>query len=108
MNKKILVGALSLLMSLSAFAFALDLTLAKSQGLIGEQTNGYIGLVKNSTEAKVLAEDINTKRKDAYINLAKKNNLNLQDVEVLAGKKLIKKAASGEFVQSETGKWVKK
>jgi len=106
MNKKILVGALSLLMSLSAFA--LDLTQAKYQGLIGEQTNGYVGLVKESIEAKTLAKDINAKRKEAYIDLAKKNNLNLQDVEILAGKKLIKKATSGEFVQSETGKWEKK
>ena len=106
MNKKILVGAMSLLMSLSAYA--LDLTQAKSQGLIGEQANGYVGLVKESTEAKTLAEDINAKRKKAYIDLAKKNNLNLQDVEILAGKKLIKKAASGEFIQSETSKWVKK
>ncbi len=106
MNKKILVGALSFLMSLSAFA--LDLNQAKSQGLIGEQINGYIGQVKESTEAKALAEEINKKRKKAYIDLAKKNNLKLQDVEILAGKKLIKKAASGEFVQSETGNWVKK
>jgi len=106
MNKKILVGALSLLMSLSAFA--LDLTQAKSQGLIGEQANGYVGLVKNSAEAKLLVEDINAKRKEAYISLAKKNNLNLQDVEVLAGKKLTKKAEPGEFVQSATGEWVKR
>ena len=106
MNKKILVGALSLLMSLSAFA--LDLTQAKSQGLIGEQANGYIGLIKDSTEAKALIEDINTKRKEAYISLAKKNNLKLQDVEKLAGKKLTKKAVPGEFIQSATGAWVKK
>jgi uncharacterized protein YdbL (DUF1318 family) len=106
MNQKILVGALSLLMSLSAFA--LDLTQAKSQGLIGEQVNGYIGLIKESTEAKALLDDINTKRKEAYISLAKKNNLSLQDIEALAGKKLIKKAGSGEFVQSVSGSWVKK
>jgi len=106
MNKKILVGTLSLLMSLSAFA--LDLTQAKSQGLIGEQVNGYVGLVKESTEAKALVEDINIKRKEAYISLAKKNNLGLQDVEILAGKKLIKKAEPGEFIQSATGSWVKK
>ena len=106
MNTKILIGTLTLLMSLSAFA--LDFTQAKSQGLIGEQINGYIGQVKESTETKALAEEINTKRKKAYIDLAKKNNLKLQDVEILAGKKLIKKAEPGEFVQSEAGNWVKK
>jgi uncharacterized protein len=106
MNKKILVGTMSLLMSLSAFA--LDLTQAKSQGLVGEQSNGYVGLIKESTEAKALVDDINIKRKEAYISLANKNNLGLQDVEILAGKKLIKKAEPGEFIQSTTGSWVKK
>ncbi len=106
MKNKILVGALSLFMSLSAFA--LDLSQAKSQGLIGEQPNGYLGLIKASNEAKTLINDINKKRKVAYENVASKNNLSIKDVEQLAGQKLINKAGPGEFVQSPTGTWVKK
>ncbi len=106
MKTKILAGALSLLISLSALA--LDLAEAKSLGLIGEQTDGYVGLVKASPEAESLVVEINSKRKEAYIKIAAKNNLSVQDVATLAGKKLINKAEPGEFVQSETGKWIKK
>lgn len=40
-------------------AFALDLNSAKSQGLVGEQPNGYLGVVKATSEAVELVSDVN-------------------------------------------------
>ena len=39
-------------------AFALDLDSAKSQGLVGEQPNGYLGVVKATSEAVELVSDV--------------------------------------------------
>ena len=47
---------LSLLLATS-FAFAADLPTAKKQGLIGEQNNGYLGLVNNQAPAETPAEE---------------------------------------------------
>ena len=92
-------------MSFSAWAISLDD--AKNQGLVGEDSSGYLGLVVQNTEAKAVVDDINTKRKAQYLKLAKKNNLSLSQVEALAAAKTIEKTQSGHYVEVN-GNWVKK
>ena len=47
----------------SVAALALELDDAKNMGLVGEQPNGYLGLISaNSPEAAALVVDINAKR----------------------------------------------
>jgi uncharacterized protein YdbL (DUF1318 family) len=50
----------TLLFSFSAFA--LELTDAKEQGLVGEQSNGLLGVIEVSQQAADLVKDINAKR----------------------------------------------
>ena len=50
----------------SSLAMALDVGGAKAQGLVGEQPDGYLGVVKATPEAVSLAADINAKRREAY------------------------------------------
>lgn len=92
-------------MSFSAWAISLDD--AKNQGLVGEDSSGYLGLVVQNAEAKAVVDDINAKRKAQYLKLAKKNNLSLSQVEVLAAAKTIEKTQSGHYVEVN-GNWVKK
>ena len=86
---------------------ALSLDEAKQKGLVGENDNGYLGLVVNDTDAKILVADINTKRKSVYIKLAAENGITLQQVEKLAAKKGYDKTLSGHYLLVE-GQWVKK
>lgn len=51
-------------MSFSVWAMSLDE--AKSQGLVGENSSGYLGLVVQNTEAKAVVDDVNEKRKAQY------------------------------------------
>ncbi len=51
---------LLLTLILSFSAFALELSNAKEQGLVGEQRNGLLGVVQASPEAAQLVEDINS------------------------------------------------
>lgn len=98
-----LIGAVC--MSFSAWAISLDD--AKNQGLVGEDSSGYLGLVVQNSEAKAVVEEINAKRKAQYLKLAKKNDLSLAQVEALAAAKTIEKTKSGHYIEVN-GNWVKK
>lgn len=89
-------------------AQSLTLQQAQQQGLVGEQQDGYLGIVTQAPGVQTLVDDINLKRRQIYRDIARKNNINLQAVEALAGKKAIEKAGSGEIVQGNEGQWVKK
>lgn len=95
-------------MVLASPAFALDLQDAKSQGLVGEQLNGYLGIVKDAPGVQALVNDVNQRRKAKYQELATKNNIDLATVAKLAGNKAISKTSSGNYIQDPSGNWVKK
>lgn len=100
-----LLAGVTLFVSANAFADKLDD--AKLNGLIGENSNGYLGVVVSSPVIEALVKDINQKRKARYKQLANKNNLSLEQVEMLAAKKAYSKTAEGNFIWVD-GKWVKK
>lgn len=99
---------MALVLLLSGQVFALDIDGAKSQGLVGEQPDGYLGVVKATPEAVELSSDINQKRRQAYQRIAKQNGITLEQVSTLAGQKAIEKTPGGQYVKTPTGQWVKK
>ncbi|WP_419812267.1 YdbL family protein [Bacterioplanoides sp.] len=105
--KKLTVLLSAMLFSLSAWA--LDLGAAKSQKLVGEKSNGYLGLlVSSNTDAAALIAEINNKRKAKYQQIANKQNTQLANIEKIAGEKLTSKAkAAGQAYQDANGNWVK-
>ncbi|GAA5213487.1 YdbL family protein [Corallincola platygyrae] len=107
MMKRIGLFFATLLFSAALFA-AITLDAAKQQGLVGEQLDGYLGVVVASADVNALVADINTKRQEAYLKIAKKNQLTLEQVAMLAGKKAIDKTPTGQYVQAADGTWVKK
>ena len=100
----------ALLVALVSPAWAVGLHEAKAQGLVGEQPNGYLGLVKSDAPANVKAmmSEINAKRRQAYVAIAHRNKTELSVVEALAGKKAIDQTPPGQYVRLPSGKWVKK
>jgi len=88
--------------------WAIGLDEAKGQGLVGEQPNGYLEVVKADAAADVraLVADINAKRRQKYDEIAGKNQTSLQVVEALAGKTAIEKTPPGQYVKSPSGAWV--
>ena len=88
-------------------AFALDLSSAKSLGLVGETESGYLAKVSGDGEVTALVNEINAKRKAQYQNIARENGISLSNVELLAGKKAIEKTPAGQYVQV-AGSWLKK
>ena len=83
---------------------------AKAAGYIGEQLNGFLGLVKSDAPADVVAlvKSVNGKRKDGYAAIAKRNGTSVSAVAKLAGEKAIAKTSPGNYVQNAAGGWGKK
>ena len=99
-----------LALTLAIGAQALDVQEAKSAGWVGEQRNGYLGLVSSTApaDARDLVARINRERRTYYEQIAVKNQLQVQAVELLAADKAMQKTPSGQFVQAADGSWVKK
>jgi uncharacterized protein YdbL (DUF1318 family) len=94
----------------STSSWAMGLQDAKAQGLLGEQPNGYLGLVKANAPAEVknLMADINAKRKQEYQSIAQRNHTQLNVVETLAGKKAIERTPPGQYIRLPSGQWTKR
>ncbi|WP_445427276.1 YdbL family protein [Alishewanella sp. HL-SH05] len=109
---KLLVLSVLMAVSLPIMAMTLQQAMAalpnaKTQGLVGEQLNGYLGVINANSEADTIAKLINDARRAEYTRLAKDNNIAVADVEALAGQKAIERTQRGHFILLE-GKWVQK
>jgi uncharacterized protein YdbL (DUF1318 family) len=93
---------------LPTYALAVSIDEAKSQGMVGEQSDGYLGVVADSPDARAVVADINAKRKAKYEQVARDNNLELNAVETLAGQKAIEKTEPGNYIRVNGGAWRKK
>ncbi|WP_029407799.1 YdbL family protein [Thiomicrorhabdus sp. Milos-T2] len=112
--KPIHILLVTLLLSFSSPTWAMNLSTAmsqlssvKQQGLVGEQPDGYLGVIKNQNNAQNVTQLINQARKQQYNKLAKTHNISLSEIEALAGKKAIEKTPSGLYIKIN-GKWMKK
>ncbi len=103
---------LALLISMMAVSVAVasPLTQPKADGLIGEQANGYIGLVKQDVPANIkkLVNDVNAKRKAGYQKIASKQGTSLSEVERVGGNTAIEKTLKGNYIRDASGVWREK
>lgn len=93
------------LMMIAMPALALDLQGARSQGLIGEKTDGYISVLKSSKEVDELTAEVNAKRKAEYARISKENGQPVDVVAKLAAGQVIAKLPAGAMYQDASGNW---
>lgn len=106
-----LLTKLCLVVSLvfSGMVMASSLSDAKKAGFIGEQFNGYLGVVNSKDPAIVqLVKSTNQKRKARYQQIATKQKTSLAQVEQVAGKKAIAKTLPGNYIKLKGQGWKKK
>ena len=89
----------------ASLSFGADLDEAKRTGSVGERADGYLGLVNTSAPADIdaLLKQINNKRRAEYQRIAAANDLTLDQVQALAGKKAIEKTPSGGWILTNGG-----
>ena len=83
---------------------------AKDNCIVGEQSDGYLGVVDGAAAGEGVRREvrsINQQRKSAYAQLAARNGVTIEDTAALTGKKLVENAGSGQCVQLPDGSWVK-
>jgi uncharacterized protein len=80
---------------------------ARSQGLVGEKTDGYLGFVTAPGAAiKALVDDINIKRKAKYTEEALANGATVEEMAFRTGCRLIsEKTVAGEKYQAPDKSW---
>ena len=84
-----------------------ELPAMKQQGNLGEQQNGYLGVVNARGNANTVASLINDARRSEYTRIADQNSIAVADVEALAGKRAIERTPAGQYIQLD-GQWVVK
>lgn len=98
------VAALGFLMAASP-AFALSLHEARADGILGEKKDGYVAVLKKSTEADALAKEVNDKRRAEYTRISKDNGQPVSVVGALAAQQIVNNLGSGEKYQDASGSW---
>ena len=79
---------------------------ARAAGEVGEQPDGYLGLVGAGTPAlHALVGDINIKRKAAYTSQAAAAGATVQQLAFTSGCTLIEQTAAGEKYRAPGGVW---
>lgn len=100
-------GAIGLTLVSARSAFALDLDQARSQGLVGERFDGYVGIVQQAPGVSQLVDSVNAQRRRVYRDTASSTGQSLDVVERLAGERQIRRANPGWYVDTGSG-WQRK
>ncbi|MGY6636322.1 MAG: YdbL family protein [Erythrobacter sp.] len=79
---------------------------ARASGKIGEQADGYLGIVGTpTTELKKLVDDINIKRRALYSQKAQEYNVTIEAYALTSGCQAIYRTQPGEMYRTPEGKW---
>lgn len=107
--KRTLIAALfAVAIFISGEAFALELSQARAQGLVGEKLDGYIGAVAASADANALVADVNARRRAEYEKISKANGQPVSVVGKVAAENIINGLPGGSYYQTPSGIWTKK
>lgn len=101
------LGASGAMAQTSADKAAVDA--AKTQGTVGEQADGYLGVV-GGADASVSAAvaHINEGRAKAYAGIAAKTGVSVQQAGEATAAQLIAKLPAGAYYRTAGGSWVRK
>lgn len=104
------VLAAGMLAAVSAAAANPIIDEAKNQCLIGEQADGYLGVVAGESPSNAQRRemrDVNQQRKAVYTDLARRNGVSVEVTAQLTAEKLINQATPGQCVRNQQGRWIK-
>lgn len=80
----------------------------KAKGIVGESNKGFLEFMGESKEGAELVNDENSDRSKVYVAIAKKNSSTPELIQKRRAAKLAERAAKGDWIQDESGKWTQK
>jgi uncharacterized protein YdbL (DUF1318 family) len=103
-----LVAALLLVLAFQG-AWAIDISSAKEQGLVGEANTGYLAAVGTpSAEVEALINEVNAKRKAEFERTAQKTGATLIQVRARFYELAVQRTQPGHYYQDAGGNWKRK
>ena len=101
------LAALALLAGAApALSQPVAIALAIQAGQVGERYDGYMGfVVPPSPEVRRQVAAVNLRRRNLYIELAGRRNVNAGVVGIATGCQLLRQLSPGEAYLLEDGKW---
>jgi hypothetical protein len=79
---------------------------ARAEGRVGEQPDGYLGIVGAADKAlQDMVNDINIKRRALYSTKAQENKATIEAYALTAGCQAIARTEPGEKYMSPDGRW---
>lgn len=104
----IAVAGAVLVTGLSAAAFAQRdpaYAAARAAGQVGEQPDGYLGVVSGGADVRALVNNINIQRKAAYTQKASASGATVEQLAFTSGCNLIAQTQPGEKYRTPGGDW---
>lgn len=108
MNKKIIYLILLILLSISGFAYALDLQAAKNKQLVGESNTGYLVALSTDKNVVSLVSEVNEKRKEIYLQSSRNLGVDVEVFQLRMALKIKEDSQKGHMIQNENNQWVVK
>lgn len=83
---------------------------ARNAGKVGEQADGYLGLVSGGdADLKARVDQINIKRKAVYTDLAAKRGVTINEVAAATACQLFRdRVGPGQAYRDENGQWTQR
>ena len=78
---------------------------ARAAGQIGEQPNGYLGVVSGGAAVQAIVDKVNIQRKALYAEKAQAAGVTINDFGVTTGCNLIALTQAGEKYRAPDGSW---
>jgi len=78
---------------------------AREAKQVGEQPDGYLGVVSGGASVQALVRDINIKRKAAYTASAQASGATVEQFAFTSGCNLVAKVGQGEMYKTPSGQW---
>ena len=78
---------------------------ARQAKQIGEQPDGYLGMVSGGAAVQALVRDINIKRKAAYTASAQASGSTVEQFAFTSGCNLVAQVGRGELYKTPSGQW---
>lgn len=109
----IAAAAAALMLAAAPMASAADPVVesAIAAGTVGEQSDGYLGVVSGKSvdaQTKRTIDEVNIKRRAVYTQLAAQKGATVDQVAAVVAEKQVAKLPSGAYFQDASGAWKRK
>jgi hypothetical protein len=105
------VAAAAVLGSSGASAASAAIEAAKAQCIVGEQADGYLGIIDPGATSAALEREVrstNQQRKALYADFAASRGITIEVAAALFAEKQLNQAGSGECIRDQSGTWLRK